>query len=281
VTLGARVDDNSRFGTEVSPKLSLGGFPLPFTAGAVSSVKVFANLGRGIKNPTFGELFPSAFSDGNADLKPERARTFDTGAEATLGDQRWLARATYFSNRFDDQVAFRSSHPGFTPDGLPDYLNIAGSKARGVELEFGLQRPVGGLTAGASYALVDTEVVEAATTSVQFQPGQPLIRRPRHSGIVDVNYAQGRGSVHFQLRAVGARHDSAFAGLFTPDFQSVDITVNPGYVVMNLGGQVRVHEALTVFLQIENLADERYSTTLGYPGMPRAVVVGGRFRVGR
>ena len=62
VTAGARVDDNSRFGTEVSPKLSAGGFPVPFRKGPVSSVKVFVNVGRGIKNPTFLELFPSGFS---------------------------------------------------------------------------------------------------------------------------------------------------------------------------------------------------------------------------
>ena len=29
-----------------------------------------------------------------------------------------------------------------------------------------------------------------------------------------------------------------------------------------------------MFLQIENLGDERYSTALGYPGMPRAVYRG-------
>jgi vitamin B12 transporter len=281
VTVGARVDDNSRFGTEVSPKLSAAAFPVPFRSGPVSSVKLFANLGRGVKNPTFGELFPSGFSDGNPNLKPERARTFDAGAELTFDDQRWMGRVTVFDNDFEDQVAFLSSNPDFTPDGIPDSLNIAGSEASGVELEFGLQRPIGGLTASASYALVDTEVVATTSTSEQFQPGQPLLRRPKHSGTVRLSYTQGRASVHLNLRAVGERHDAAFADLFTPDFQSVDITVNPAYTVISLGGRYRVREALTVFLQIDNLGDERYSTALGYPAMPRAVVVGGRFSVGQ
>ena len=281
LTAGARVDDNSRFGTEVSPKLSAGGFPVPFRSGPVSSVKVFVNVGEGIKNPTFGELFPSGFSDGNPDLKPERARTFDAGAELTFDAQRWLGRVTVFDNNFEDQVVFLSTNPSFIPDGLADFLNIAGSDANGVELEFSLQRPIGGVTGSASYALVDTEVVTTNSTSEQFQPGQPLMRRPKHAGTVRINYAQGPASVHFNLRVVSERHDSAFAGLFTPSFQAVDITVNPGYAVMNLGGQVRLHEAVTVFLQIENLGDARYSTTLGYPGLPRAFFVGTRFNIGQ
>ena len=113
VTTGVRVDDNSRFGTEVSPKLSAGGFPVQFRSGPVSSVKIFVNAGRGIKNPTFAELFPSAFSDGNLALEPERARTLDAGAELTFDDQRWMGRITMFDNSFEDQVAFLSSSPSF------------------------------------------------------------------------------------------------------------------------------------------------------------------------
>jgi len=51
--------------------------------------------------------------------------------------------------------------------------------------------------------------------------------------------------------------------------------------VLNLGGQVRLHDAVTAFLRIENLGDEQYSTALGYPALPRAVVVGTRIALGR
>ena len=281
VTAGARVDDNSRFGTEVSPKLSAGGFPVPFRAGAISSVKVFVNVGRGIKNPTFGSCFPVGSRTGIPTWRRSARQPSDVGGEMTFVDQRLMGRVTVFDSSFEDQVAFLSSNPSFIPDGIPDYLNVAGSSANGVELEFGLQRPLGGVTATASYALVDTGVVATTSTSEQFQPGQPLLRRPKHTGAVHVTYTRGPASVHVNLRAVGQRHDAAFAGLFTPDFDAVDITVNPGYVVVNLGGQVRLGEAVTVFLQIENLGDERYATSLGYPGMPRAAYVGTRFNIGR
>ena len=240
---------------------------------------------QGHQNPTFGELFGSAFTDGNPRLHPERARTVDTGAEVTFDRQRWLARATYFDNRYRDQVAFRST--GSSPDGLPDFLNIDGSQAHGWEFEAALQRPVAGVTASAGYAFVDTKVVASISTSEQFQPGQPLLRRPKHSGSLRLTYGRGRAAVHADLRLVGQRHDAAFLRLVTvaapqiPAGRVVDITVNPGYTVLGLGGDVAVRDGLTVFVRVDNVTDDSYESALGYPGMPRAAVVGARFGVGR
>ena len=280
ITGGVRVDDNAHYGAAVSPRLSAGGYPLPFRTGAVSSVRVSANVGRGIKNPDFSQLYGSQWVDGDLSLRPERAVTVDAGAELTFDDQRWLARFTWFSNDYDDQIAWSPS-PGYGGDGLADYVNIDGSRADGVELEFGLGRPLGGLTASASYALVDTEVVTNASTSEQFRPGQPLLRRPRHSAQARVGYARGRGSLHAAVRTTGDRHDSAFLGLLrASDGRSVDITVNPGYTVLAVGGQFRLRPELTLFLHIDNLTDAAYDGALGYPGLPRAFVAGGRFDIG-
>ena len=280
VTGGARIDDNAHYGTAVNPKLSAGGWPLPVRTGALSSVKVSANLGTGIKNPTFSQLYGSQWVDGDLSLRPEQAVTADVGAELTFADRRWLARATWFGNDYTGQIAYAPS-PGGGGDGVADYVNIDGSRAAGLELEFGLQRPFGGLTASAAYALVDTEVVTNRSTSEQFQPGQPLLRRPRHSGHLRVDYTRGRAGLHLNLVVTGDRHDSAFLGLQrVSDGRPVDITVNPGYALITLGGQVRVHEGLTLFARIDNAADAAYDSALGYPGLPRAVVAGGRFTVG-
>ena len=62
---------------------------------------------------------------------------------------------------------------------------------------------------------------------------------------------------------------------------TTDITVNPGYSVMGLGVSVKAHDALTVFLRVDNLADTEWDSALGYPGLPRAAVVGARFDIGR
>ena len=279
VTAGARVDDNSRFGTTASPRLSAGGYLLPMRAAGLSSLKVFGNLGRGIKNPQFNELFNSAFSDGNPDLVPERALTADAGLEATFADQRVRSTVTFFDSHYRDQVAFKST--GFTPDGRPDYINIAGSKAHGVELEAAVPRPIAGLTGSASYTFLDSEVTATVSTGAQFQPGQPLLRRPKHSGFVRVGYTAARATASVDVRIVGQRHDSPFTGLSTvATSQAVDITVNPGYTVAGLGLDYAFTDAVSAFVRIDNLADEQYETALGYPGMPRSAYLGVRFGIG-
>ena len=132
VTGGARVDDNSLYGTAVNPKLSAGGYPLPYRGGALSSVKVSANVGRGIKNPTFSQLYGSQWVDGDLSLLPEQAVTVDAGAELTFDDQRWLARFNWFSNDYEDQIAYSPSL-GFGGDGVADlreHRRIAGGRGR-------------------------------------------------------------------------------------------------------------------------------------------------------
>lgn len=283
VTAGARVDSKESYDTYVSPKLSAGGFVLPRRAAGVSSVKVFGNIGRGVKSPTFTERFGgTGFADPNPDIKVEQAKSGDIGVEATFADQTFRTTAIYFRNTFTDQISYRF---GPTGDGIPEFFNIDGSKARGVELEFALQRPVAGITAAGTYAYVDTEVVTNQSTSQQFQPGQPLLRRPRHSGSFRAAYSKGRATVHFNLRMIGDRFDSSFLSLRTvpnaerPSAITTDITINPGYVVAALGLDVRVHKALTAYVRGDNIGDTAYDSALGYPGLPRAVVAGARFRL--
>lgn len=282
-TIGGRVDSKETYDTFFSPKLSVGGFVIPDRRGVLSSVKVFGNVGKGIKSPTFGERFGGSFADPDPNLEVEKARTADLGIEATFADQRLRASVTYFDNDYTDQIAFR---PGVAGDGIPEYINIDGSEAHGWELDAALQRPLFGLTAGATYALVDTQVVTNVSTSQQFQPGQPLLRRPKHAGTIRAGYALGRASVHFNLRLVGRRHDNSFLSLRTvpnaerPTAATTDITVNPGYAVAALGLDYRVYDALTVYLRSDNLGDTEYESALGYPGLPRAVVVGARVRFG-
>ena len=286
LTVGGRADAKERYDTFFSPKLSAGGFLVPYASGAVSSVKVFGNIGMGIKSPTFTERFGGSFADPSPALKVERARTADVGVEATFAGQRVRGVATYFDNDFRDQIEFLSSSPSFTPDGVPDYINIAGSKAQGMELEFALLRAIGGITASGSYSLVDTEVQATIQTGVQFQPGQPLLRRPKHSGTVRVSYVRGIASVYFDARFVGERHDSSFLSLRSvpnatlPRAVTTDITVNPGYTVAGLGVDVRAHRTLTMFVRANNVTDTEYESALGYPGMPRTVMVGTRFGFG-
>ncbi len=282
LTAGARVDSKESYDTYVSPRLSTGGFILPYRSAGLSSVKIFGNIGRGVKSPTFTERFGgTGFADPNPTIKVEQAKSGDVGLETTFGDQRLRATAIYFRNTFTDQISYRF---GPTGDGIPEYINIDGSKASGVELEFVLQRPVAGVTAVGTYSYVDTEVVTHQSTSQQFQPGQPLLRRPRHSGSFRATWVKGRATANFSLRMIGDRFDSSFLSLRSvpnaerPSAFTTDITINPGYVVAALGFDFKVHDALTAYVRGDNIGDTVYDSALGYPGLPRAVVLGARFR---
>ena len=284
VTAGVRVDGKESYDTFVSPKLSAGGFVVPLRSGGVSSLKVFGNIGRGIRSPLFSERFGSGFSDPNPDLRVERARTGDVGVEATFASQRIRAAATYFNNAYTDQIAFRFGAIG---DGVPEFLNIDGSEADGWELEGALQRPVRGFTVLASYSNVDSRVVTNLSTSQEYQPGQPLLRRPRHSGFVRAAYGVGRLRIHFDLRMVGDRHDNSFLFMQTvpnvryPSVFTTDITVNPGYTLAGLGVDLRVDRDLSIYVRGSNVGDTAYDLVLGYPGMPRTVMVGAQFDIRR
>jgi outer membrane cobalamin receptor len=282
VTFGVRVDDKESYDTFTSPKLSAGGFVVPVRPGALSSVKVFGNIGRGIKSPNFSERFGSAFADPNPDLKVERARTGDVGVEATFASQRFRGAVTYFNNDYEDQIAFRFGPVG---DGIPENVNIDGSEANGWELEAALLRPASGFTASGNYSYVHTEVVTNVSTSQQFQPGQPLLRRPYHSGVARAAYRIGAASVQFDIRMIGDRHDNSFLFMTAiPNVQypnpvpfGTDITVNPGYTVAGLGFDYRFGREATVYFRANNIGDTEYDGALGYPGMPRTVMFGVQF----
>src|SRR5687767_8055912 len=96
----------------------------------------------------------------------------------------------------------------------------------------------------------------------------------------------GRVSAHFDTRWVGDRHDNSFLFLSTvanaarPSFFT-DITVNPGYAVSGVGVEFAAAPEAVVFLRANNIGNTAYDAVLGYPGMPRTVMAGVRFNVGR
>lgn len=281
-TVGGRFD-RKESASFFSPKLSAGGYLVPVRNGVVSSLKVQGNLGHGIKSPSLGDRFGGPFTDPAPGLKVEQARTGDLGVEATFAGQRFRALVTYFNNDYTDQIAYRG---GVAGDGIPEYINIDGSQADGWEMEWALQRPIGGFTASAGYALVDHRVVTNLSTSQQFQPGQPLLRRPKQSGHLRATWTRDRVTINASAHVTGDRHDHSFLSLRTvpnaarPAPITTDITVNPGYVVTNLGIDVRAHRLVTVYLRGENIADASYDSVLGYPAMPRTVMAGARFTFG-
>jgi len=268
-TAGARVEHNDSFGTAIVPRGSI--VVVAHEApGAIGETKVKASGGLGIKEPTVLQSFsPSPSFLGNPDLEPERARGFEAGIEQRLAEDRAKVELTWFDNRFRNLISTRTTS---TNPFKSQYFNIGLTRARGAELS-AVAAPARAVHARAGYTFLASQVIDSTSpSSVVFQPGQWLFRRPRHSGFAGVSVQQGRVTADLNGLFIGSYVDSDFSS-FVPAMVS-----NPGYTTWDARVAVQISRQLAGTLSIDNLADERYMEALGYPALGRAVRVGLRVR---
>ena len=230
------------------------------------------SFGTGIRPP---DAFEIAFTD-NSGLKPERSKSGEFGATQTFAGSAVQLDATAFFNSYTDLII----SVGRTFAGSSRYRtdNISNAQARGAE--FGAAwRANSGLAVRANYTFLDTEILAAngsSSAQTPYSVGDPLLRRPRHSGSVDASLARGPVSAFAELQIRGETLDAepAFGptgGLYT----------NDGFTVFNLGGSWRPVKPLEVFVRALNLFDRQYEEVLGYPAPGRTGYVGVRVAVGR
>jgi len=264
VTAGFRVDGNSTFGTEVTPRVSAA-WILPYV-----NTKLRSSYGEGIKEPSFVESFGdgSQFVVGNPHLRPERTRSWEVGLDQPLF--RGLAdfSATYFHNHFQDLIAFIFSP---TPGCPASFCNVQKTKAEGVELAATI-RPGYGLTIGGGYTYLHTRVLDdGGIESAALREGKRLLRRPKHAGTLSIDHAWRRLHTSLTTTFVGDRPD-----IFTDPVTFVTRRVTAqGYTIVDLAGSylllkdARHLRELTLFGKIQNLFDRDYQQVAGFtaPGI--------------
>jgi outer membrane cobalamin receptor len=266
VTAGGRVERNDSFGTRAVPRAAVAWR----ARGGHDALTVRASAGAGIKEPSFFESFGvSFFAQGNPDLKPERSRTFDLGAEQRLLGNRLRLEATLYHHDYRDQIAFTvldfATFQG-------SFVNVGRTRARGVEVAVDAI-PAPRLRFHAAYTYLDGRVL---VSTGDFDPvlaaGRPLLRRPTHQLALSGTAGTERFDVGATLVAVGRRADSDFAGL--------GLTENEGYTRLDARARLRLLAGLEAFVVGENLLDEEYHEALGYPALGRSVRAGIRYRSG-
>ncbi len=149
--------------------------------------------------------------------------------------------------------------------------NISNARARGVELE-GAWRGPRGVSARLVYTFLDTEILavdQSDAAPAPYAVGDPLIRRPRNSGAVDVAWTAARFTAFSTVRVRGNVLDiepsfGAFGGLFTA----------PGFTVVDAGASWRVSRQVEIFGRALNLFDRAYEEAYGYPAPGRLGMVG-------
>jgi len=233
--------------------------------------KIRGGAGTGIKPPT---VFDLAFTD-NPSLKPERSRSADVGVEHAFPGALFLADVTYFANRYDDLIVSVGS--SFSGASRYQTDNIANASAQGVEVGLRWQTRFG-LSVRGAYTYLDTEVLGVDNfpdaTAAPYLVGDPLVRRPRHSGSIDARYTHGRLQTFLTINGRGEMAD------LEPNF-AARVLSTPGYVVSAIGGSFRITSSLEAYARVTNLFNRAYEDALGYPAQARSASVGLRVALGR
>ena len=266
LTTGARLEDNQRFGTFVTYRLGA-------VLRVASNTRLRATAGNAFREPSFLENYSTGYAVGNPDLRPERSSSWEVAVEERVARGHVSLSATYFAQRFRDMIDYNPA----APFGTPNYANVAGASANGVELGIHAAR-LGPLWLGLSYTHLATNVTNTgfdSTSGATLAQGKPLIRRPEHSGRLDATYRGARGAVSLAVTYVGERWDQDFS---TFPFPRVTL---PPYARVDGAAQwdvVRRGTApgLGVSARIENLLDHAYEEVKNFPARRRTVFVGAR-----
>ncbi|MGB6403179.1 MAG: TonB-dependent receptor, partial [Candidatus Sulfotelmatobacter sp.] len=270
---GGRFVHSSAYGNIGVPRVSL--TLLALRGGdLLSGTRLRFSYAVGYMEPALYETFGEIAYDytSNRALLPERTRAFEAGFEQKLFAGRWALNATYFNNLFHDQI---QAIP--TPSGAYQFFNLEQSFAQGAEVELqGRIRPRLLLTTAYTYTstqiLENPECTPANPCSFPYAPGDPLLRRPRHSATTLLSYLGTRWGGNLSGSFVGPRPDS--------DFDGFNIDHAAGYVRVDLGGWYSINSRVTAYANIANALDRRYNEVLGYPALPINFRAGFRFRIG-
>ena len=261
VTAGVRIEDNTTFGASTNPKLGVSLRLRPDT-------RLRFSTGTGVKEPSFVENFSqNLYFFGNPNLRPERSRSWEAGIEQSFARNRVTADLAWFDNRFRNLIELVSQ-----PDFSGRYENIGRTVARGAEMR--TRARVRQLLLQANYSYLDGHIQESTQTSFPFRPGDPLLRRPRHSADVALTWTGRKWTAWWSTRLVGRRADSDF---FT---HSVPLTRNPGYAVSDTAFTYEFARPVSAFVRLDNIFSRNYQEVLGYLALRRSVVAGTRIRIG-
>ena len=239
LTLAVRQDDNERFGTFVTHRVTAA-----YSLGVAGpETKLRASYGTGAKAPGLYQLFDPTF--GNAELKVEESAGYDLGLDLVWPGGEILA-VSYFSNDIENEIDFQ------WPAG---YLNLGATRAQGIETQF--SAPVSErLDWSLSYTYLESH--NAAT--------QTWLGRPRNTAMARLNVAATERLSLTARARYRSRNAASFGGI-TGSFVTVDLL-----------SSYDISERLEFFARIVNLFDRDYQYEWGSSTYDRSAFAGVRMR---
>jgi vitamin B12 transporter len=266
---GVRYVHNETFGNKAVPRVAL--TLLALKGGqTLSGTRLRFSYATGIKEARFEEEFPCCGAVSNSHLKPEENRSFETGFEQGFFGGKYQLSGVYFNNLFRDQIDFFVDPTTF----IGQYRNIDKSMAHGAELELAA-RLTSRLSLTSAYVYTSSQIlVQPSAFDSLHQPGQPLLRRPKHSGNMLLTYLGSRWGANLGGSFVGRRADSDFL------FVGFNIDHAAGYARVDLGGWYAINSRITAYANVENALNDHYNEVVGYPALTANFRAGVRFRIG-
>lgn len=158
------------------------------------------------------------------------------------------------------------------PDFPGQYVNVNKAFAQGAEVV--LQAKLRSrLFLNTAYTYTSSEYLDnPAPYDAVYDPGQPLLRRPKHSATEMLSYGGTSWGANLSGSFVGRRADS--------DFYGFGISHAAGYVLVAPSGWYAIDRHVSIYLMMSNALDRRYNEVVGYPSLPVNFRAGLRFRFG-
>jgi vitamin B12 transporter len=226
-----------------------------------TSTKLRASYGTAFKAPDlFNTFSTSPTALGNPNLRPETSQGFDVGIDQSLWEGKIFMSASFFHNYIHDVIAF-------VPSGLVtgSFANEDTGETYGIESEF------------RAVPLKDWQIRGAFTWTESYFTSAGVTQRntyiPRYLLSFDTNYKFPYGLT------VG------FGGLFAGQREGEDFSFFPAkfvrlgdYWVLRAYARWELNSHFALTLRGENLADQHYETTIGFPALGTTLFCGAEIR---
>ena len=226
-----RRDRNSQFGGHTSGVLGYGYAVLP-------AFRVGASIGQSYIAPSFNQLYFPSF--GNPLLLPEEGKHAELNARWTIGEQ--TLKAAVYRNRYRGYI---------TSGPLP--VNLPLAKINGVTLSYEGRWQNVDLTASYDH----TDPRNATVGNANFD--KILQRRAREALRLGADWQAGRWAAGATAAGFSSRYDNV-----------ANTTRLGGYATLDLRAEFALDRSLFLGLKIDNIADKRFETALGYDQPGRA-----------
>ena len=236
--LGGRYNHDSKYGNNftytINPSILL-----------ANQFKIFATIASAYKSPSLYQLFSPY---GNTGLRPETTTSYETGFDWEL-IKNMLSFNTVFY-QYDTKNVIYFLGESTAPYGV--YENGESQKNKGLESE--LKFKFDKLTASAYMAYVTGTLTDANGVFTNY-----LIRVPKNTFGVSVNYQFVKSfSAGITYKYTGDRIDDNFS-----TYPTSTLTLKH-YNLVNTHLQCILSKQISLFADVKNLLDTKYTEWLGY-----------------